>query len=68
MVLEVIAMCVEDAIETLQRRGMPQPETLVLVGDNTVKELKNSTCLLHLANLVNHHKLRRLRFDVLLFL
>lgn len=58
MVWDLIATTLEYVIAEYRRKQMAEPDTLIVVGDNTVKELKNSVCLMALANLVNHGKLR----------
>lgn len=51
---------IEKVMEHCRLTGTPAPDTLAVVGDNTVKELKNSICLGYVANLLNHAKLRYL--------
>lgn len=58
MVWDLIATTLEYVIAEYRRKRMAEPDTLIVVGDNTVKELKNSVCLMALANLINHRKLR----------
>ena len=60
MVREVLALTLEDVVAECQRKGRAPPDTVVIVGDNTVKELKNATCLLYAASLVNHARLKHL--------
>ena len=62
MVWDLIATTLEYVIAEYRRKQIAEPDTLIVVGDNTVKELKNSVCLMGLANLVNHGKLRFLVF------
>ncbi len=47
-------------MQQCQASGQPSPDTLVVVGDNTVKELKNGVNLGYLASLVNHGRFRLL--------
>ena len=54
MVCELIALAMEDAM-TLND---VKPECLIVVGDNTVKELKNKFCLSMLMNYVSHLRLK----------
>ena len=58
LVQELLMITLEKAMEIYQAKGKPAPDTLTLVSDNTVKEVKNSVCLGYLASLVNHHKFR----------
>lgn len=54
MVQELLRITLEAVMQQCQDAGQPSPDTLVVVGDNTVKELKNGVNLAYLANLVNH--------------
>ena len=54
MVCELIDLAMEDAM-TLND---VKPECLIVVGDNTVKELKNKFCLSMLMNYVSHLRLK----------
>ena len=48
-------------LEDIMRHcGPTRPNTFVLVGDNTVKELKNRYNLTAMASLVLHHKIQLL--------
>lgn len=58
MVLECISRALEDIMATCREKNQAAPTTLLIVGDNTVKELKNSFCLAALGNLCLHKKLR----------
>ena len=60
MVRELLSLTLEDVVQECARRGKPCPDTVIIVGDNTVKELKNGTNLLYAASLVNHGHLRHL--------
>jgi len=60
MVHELISLALEDTIEVCREKGIPAPDTMVIVGDNTVKELKNRVCLSGVANYINHSRLRHL--------
>ncbi|CAE7889335.1 unnamed protein product [Symbiodinium microadriaticum] len=48
-VTELLARVVEDAIRILDARGLPRPECLVLVSDNTVREAKNSNLMAYVS-------------------
>lgn len=58
MVQEVLMRTLETVMKQCKDCHQPPPNTLVVVGDNTVKELKNSVCLSYLASLVNHGRLQ----------
>lgn len=58
MVRELLSLVMEDVMVECARTGRPRPHTVVVCGDNTVKELKNSTNLLWAAQLVLHQRLR----------
>lgn len=60
MVRELLSLTLEDVVQECARKGKPCPDTVIIVGDNTVKELKNGTNLLYAASLVNHGHLRHL--------
>ena len=62
MVRELLTLTMEDIIEECARTGRPQPHTVLFVGDNTVKELKNGTNLLYAAGMVLHGHLQFLGF------
>lgn len=66
MVQEVLMRTLEEVISQCKANHQPYPDTVVVVGDNTVKELKNSTRLCYLASLVNHGRLRFLAFEMCL--
>lgn len=55
---EVLMRTLETVMKQCKDCHQPPPNTLVVVGDNTVKELKNSVCLSYLASLVNHGRLQ----------
>ena len=61
MVWELIAATLDDVMTQCSVKQVAEPDTVVLVGDNTVKELKNSVCLMGVANWVNYRRLRLLR-------
>lgn len=67
MVWDLIATTLEYVIAEYRRKRMAEPDTLIVVGDNTVKELKNSICPMALANLINHRKLRFLVWIIIMF-
>lgn len=56
LICELIALAMEDAFTYCKVK----PECLILVGDNTVKELKNKFCLSMLSNYVSHLRLKLL--------
>lgn len=58
MIQELIAVTIEDVMQECQRKGVASPDTLVVSGDNTVKELKNSFNLVFAAALVLHKKFK----------
>ena len=58
MVHELVSLCLEDVMRLCQEKQVTPPDTAVLVGDNTVKELKNSCNLLYWAQLVQHNHLK----------
>lgn len=60
MVFELISLALEDTIEVCREKGVSAPDTMVIVGDNTVKELKNKVCLSGIANYISHSRLRHL--------
>ncbi len=64
MVHELISLTLEDTIEVCREKGVSAPDTLVIVGDNTVKELKNKVCLSGVANYINHSHLKHLDANV----
>lgn len=58
LVHELLALTIEDIMEVCSTTGISAPDTLVIVGDNTVKEMKNRVILGGLANLINHGRFR----------
>lgn len=60
MVHEVLSLTLEDVAAHARETGAPMADTIVIVGDNTVKELKNVTNLLYGASLVGHLRLKLL--------
>jgi len=68
MVRELLSLVLEDVMVECGRAGRPPPHTCVVVGDNTVKELKNSTNLIYAAQLVQNHCLKLLGLPMLVFL
>ena len=60
MVRELLSLVLEDVMVECERTGRPRPHTCVVVGDNTVKELKNSTNLIYAAQLVQNHCMKLL--------
>lgn len=60
MVWELIASTIDDAMQQRKELQLAEPDTVIVVGDNTVKELKNTVCLMGLANWVNHRRFRLL--------
>ena len=59
MVTEIISHTLEDVVRICQERNIPAPTTLVVVGDNTVKECKNQWLMSYLSGLISHHKLKQ---------
>ena len=58
LVVELLAITIEKVMEHCRLTGQTAPDTLAIIGDNTVKELKNSICMGYVSNLINHGKLR----------
>lgn len=58
LVQELVALALEDIARICQAGRASQPGTMVLVGDNTVQELKNTYLLTFAASLILHQKLR----------
>lgn len=58
LIQELLALAVEDIARISKQKGIPLPDCIVLVGDNTVKEVKNRYCLTAMAQLVNHLRFR----------
>lgn len=54
MIQELLAVCLEDIARIPSEKGTPFPDTVILVGDNTVKEVKNTFVMTAVAQLVNH--------------
>lgn len=55
----MIAASMEDIVAKCRSRGAPAPHTLVLLGDNTVKELKNRFVFGYLCSLLKAMKLQQ---------
>ena len=57
-----ITQCVAEGLEKVQeichRRGQAMPSKLILISDNTVREVKNSFVLSYLASMVAARKMR----------
>ena len=64
-VAEIIARSVERVFELCQKRGRQMPSKLVVLGDNTVRELKNQINLGYIARLCG---LRKMKMCALMFL
>lgn len=60
LVQELLARTLEDCVEISRQKGIPPPDTVIVIGDNTVKELKNSYCMSPMGNLILHRKIRPL--------
>lgn len=60
MVQEMIALGLQDVAQVCQEKNLAFPDTLVVVGDNTVTELKNNYNLLFAGSLILHSKLKLL--------
>lgn len=58
LVQELLALTIEDIMKVCDEKKVAAPDTLVVVGDNTVKELKNTVLLSGVANYVNHSRFR----------
>ena len=58
LIHELFSICLEDVVRISKARNLPAVESIVLVGDNTVKELKNRFMLSAAAQLVNHGRLK----------
>ena len=58
LVQELLALTIEDIMKVCDEKKVAAPDTLVVVGDNTVKELKNTVLLSGVANYVNHSHFR----------
>ncbi|CAJ1406435.1 unnamed protein product [Effrenium voratum] len=61
-IVEAIAHTLEEVFAEVERTQQPRPTSLVLMGDNTVRELKNQFCFLYGANLLARNKLRHISF------
>ncbi len=64
MVQEILMVTIEKAMAQCRERGNPCPDTIVTIGDNTVKELKNTVNLSYAASLINHSKVRFASFVI----
>lgn len=62
LVQELVALTIEDCISICRSQNRAPPDTLVICGDNTVKELKNSFNLIFAASMVLHHKFKPLTY------
>ena len=60
MVWELISATLDDCMMQCLANQTAEPDTVILVGDNTVKELKNSVCLMGVANWINQRRLKLL--------
>ena len=58
LVQELLMITIEKVMAHCRSTGQAAPDTLAVVGDNTVKELKNSVVLGYISNLINHGKMR----------
>lgn len=59
-VLELIAQTLETVNGICIEQGTSMPHTLLVLGDNTVRELKNQYCLNYFQQLVAKYKMRHL--------
>lgn len=57
LVVELLAASLEHVVQTCRSKNLPPPHTLVRVGDNTVKEMKNSIVFGYLSSLIKNRKL-----------
>lgn len=64
-IVQIVAEGLEKLATICQRRNQPMPSKLVLISDNTVREVKNSHCMAYLQNLCG---LRKMRLCAMLFL
>ena len=64
LVHELLSLAMEDVVAVCRERSVAPPDTLVICGDNTVKELKNTVCLSYAAQLVLHQKLKLFAMSV----
>lgn len=58
MVQELLMITIEKVMAQCRANGTPCPDTLCVIGDNTVKELKNTVCASYMAALINHQKFK----------
>lgn len=66
MVIEALAQTIEEAVKLASAKGA-KPTSVLVIGDNTVKELKNTYCLAYLCNLVHQGRLQYLGIGVMMF-
>ena len=64
LVHELLSLAMEDVVAVCRERSVAPPDTLVICGDNTVKELKNTVCLSYAAQLVLRQKLKLFAMSV----
>lgn len=64
-VIECIALGIERAAAICEARGTRLPSCLCLLGDNTVKELKNQILMKYACNMVGRRKFRIITFQFL---
>lgn len=63
--VQIITEGLEKVAEVCRQRNKPMPSKLILISDNTVREVKNTHCMAFLQNLVG---LRKMRMCAMMFL
>lgn len=63
--VQIISEGLEKVQEICTQRNKPMPSKLILISDNTVREVKNTHCMAFLQNLVG---LRKMRMCAMLYL
>lgn len=57
-VAEIVAQALEQVWDICKKRGTCFPSSVILLGDNTVRELKNQYMLQYMSNLIARRKIR----------
>ena len=57
-ITEMLALTLENVKRLCDEKGACMPRTLVLISDNTVREVKNQYCLSYVCNLVSRFRFR----------
>ena len=60
MVTEVLAHTLEQVAQVCEARQQPFPSTVMVIGDNTVKECKNQWLMGYIASLIGHGKVKQI--------